>query len=86
MEAIRDNINEIFKEEFSKYILKKYSASEILHSDNTMTKYVDGKFVRKEVCRRKDWSYDWIENVKQEDIDTEYYNLDYTRKNENNRN
>lgn len=53
----------------------------ILHNDDTMTKIIDGVPVRKQSVGRKDWSHDWIENVKPEDIDTRYFNLDYSRKN-----
>lgn len=56
-----------------------------LHNDDTITKYVNGEFIREKSCGRKDWSHDWIENVKQEDIDTRYYNLDYTRKDGSNK-
>jgi hypothetical protein len=67
-------------EEFIKFILKNNQQASCLHADDTMTKYVDGEFVRKPCVGRKDWSHDWIENVKVEDIDTRYFNLDYTRK------
>ena len=68
-------IGELFVEDF---VIRNNSC--ILHNDDTMTKFIDGQMVRKQSCRRKDWSYDWIENVKVEDIDTRYFNLDYSRK------
>lgn len=53
----------------------------VLHNDDTMTKIIDGVPVRKQSVGRKDWSHDWIKNVKPDDIDTRYFNLDYSRKN-----
>lgn len=51
-----------------------------LHNDDTMTKVVDRKLIRKQSVGKKDWSHDWIENVEIEDIDTRYFYLDYSRK------
>lgn len=76
------DIGEKIKDSFIKYILMENECASALHADNTITKYINGKFIRKPSVGRKDWSYDWIENVKVEDIDTRYFNLDYTRKKE----
>ena len=60
--------------------MAKAVGGSVLHNDDTMTKIIDGKPIRKKCVGRKDWSHDWIENVKKEDIDTRFFNLDYTRK------
>jgi len=78
MKTITITSNEI-EELFTQHILICYPGATRLHADDTISKYVNGEFIRKQSCRRKDWSYDWVENIKQEDIDTEYFNLDYTR-------
>jgi hypothetical protein len=63
-----------------KPILIQNKNASYLHNDNTMTKYIDDEFINKPCVIRKNGSYDWIENVKTEDIDTKCFNLDYTIK------
>lgn len=43
-------------------------------------KVEENKFIGKPYVQKKDLSLDWIENTKVENIDTRYYNLDYTKK------
>jgi hypothetical protein len=78
--TVKKKYLDILKQSMIEHILINNNHSSILHNDDTMTKYIDGKFINKQCVRRKDWSYDWIENVKIEDIDLDYFNTDYTRK------
>lgn len=70
----------LVRDELIKGILLNNTGTTCLNSNDTLSKNIDGKIITKKCVRRKDWSYDWIENVRVEDIDSEYYNEDYTRK------
>lgn len=58
--------------------LKKQAGGHMLFPDNTMGKIVEGEYIIKPCCGRKNFSHDWVENVKPEDIDDRYYNPDGT--------
>jgi hypothetical protein len=75
-----NEFTEIVHKEIIKQILLKNENSSCLHSNDTLSKNINGKIVTKKSVRKKDWSYDWVENVKVEDIDLEYFNKDYTKK------
>lgn len=68
----------LVRDELVKGILLKNNGTTCLNSNDTLSKNIDGEIITKKCVRRKDWSYDWIENVRLEDIDLEYYNEDYT--------
>ena len=70
----------LVRDELIKSILLKNPDATCLNSNDTLSKNIDGEIITKKCVRRKDWSYDWIENVRVEDIDLEYFNEDYTRK------
>lgn len=67
-------------EGFKEAVFKIDPKCSILHPNDTLTKFSDGQVITKQCARRKDWSYDWIENIKLEDLDEEYFNKDYSRK------
>jgi len=75
-----NEFTEIVHKEIIKQILLKNENSSCLHSNDTLSKNINGKIVTKKSVRKKDWSYDWVENVKVENIDLEYFNKDYTKK------
>lgn len=52
----------------------------VLTKDLYYKKDVNGEWVGKRYVQKKDLSTDWFENVKPEDIDTRYYNLDGSKK------
>ena len=79
-----NEFSEIVNKEVIKQILLKNENSSCLHSNDTLSKNINDKIITKKSVRKKDWSYDWIENVKVEDIDLEYFNEDYTRKKKGN--
>lgn len=73
-------LSDLVKYEIIKSILLKNPDATCFHPNDTLSKNINGEIINKKCVRRKDWSYDWIENVKVEDIDLEYFNEDYTRK------
>lgn len=70
---------ETIQELISKEITKQVGGN-VLFPNDTMGKWINGEFIIKSCCGRKNFSHDWIENVKKEDIDDRYYNLDGSRK------
>ena len=75
-----NKVLDLVRDELVKGILLSNQGTTCLNADDTLSKNIDGKIVTKKCVRRKDWTYDWIENVRVEDIDSEYFNEDYTRK------
>ena len=83
MKLTKQKLNEFSEkvyEELIKQILLKNKNTNALHPNDMLSKNIDGILITKKSVRRIDWSYDWIENVKIEDIDLNYFNKDYTRK------
>ena len=75
-----NKVLDLVRNELVKGILLNNIGTTCLNSNDTLSKNIDGEIITKKCVRRKDWSYDWIENVRVEDIDSEYFNEDYTRK------
>ena len=75
-----NELSEFVTKEYIKKILLENENASCLHSNDTLSKNINGKIVTKKCVAKKDWTHDWIENVKVEDIDLRYFNIDYTRK------
>lgn len=75
-----NEFSEIFHKLFIEKILLQNENTSCLHPNDTLSKNINGKIVTKKCVAKKDWTHDWIENVKVEDIDLRYFNTDYTRK------
>lgn len=75
-----NEFSEILKETIIKKLLLENENTSCLHPNDTLSKNINGKIVTKKCVAKKDWTHDWIENVKVEDIDLRYFNTDYTRK------
>ena len=75
-----NKVLDLVRDELIKGILLSNPGTTCLNSNDTLSKNIDGTIITKKCVRRKDWTYDWIENVRVEDIDSEYFNEDYTRK------
>lgn len=71
--------DKVFSEALGKAIITSVGGS-FLTSENILWKIVDGGLVGKPAASKKDLSWDWIENISNNDIDTRYFNLDGTKK------
>ena len=60
--------------------LTKRIGGEYFDSDNILWKWVDGEFIGKYAVQTKNLTIKWLDDVRPDEIDERYYNLDGTKK------